>query len=83
LYSVAIAAAWYDDLKLRVVGYLSSAVVANQTFTLQVFTLSNIIFTGYSGLSSITFLTYGGTKNANVGGSGTHFAMDDICLSFV
>lgn len=82
LYTLAAAAAWYDNLQLAVVGYNSNVVIATNTFTLQVFTVSYLTFTGYSGLDTITFTTSGGTKNAGVGGSGTHFAMDNICLSF-
>ncbi|CAF1496276.1 unnamed protein product [Adineta steineri] len=82
LYSIAIAAAWYDNLQLTVVGYSSTVVIANNTYTLQVFTVSYLTFRGYSGLDTVKFSTSGGTKNANVGGSGTQFGMDNICLSF-
>ena len=30
----------------------------------------------------ITFTTSGGTQNSGVGGSGTQFGMDNICLAF-
>lgn len=82
LYSAAIAAAWYDNLQLRIVGYRSGAVVADQTFTLQVFSLTTPAFIGYTNLDSITFSTSGGTKNSGVTGSGTHLAIDNICLTF-
>jgi hypothetical protein len=82
LYSLAVAAAWNDNLQLKIVGYNSNVVIRNNTYTLQVFTVSYLIFTGYSGLDNITFTTFGGTKNPIVNGSGTHFAMDNICLSF-
>ena len=82
LYSLVIAAAWYDDLQLTVVGYKSNIVIATSTFTLQVFTASYLSFSGFSGLDKVIFTTSGGTKNSAVTGSGTHFSMDNICLTF-
>ena len=83
LYSLAAAAAWNDNLQLTVTGYNSNTVIATATFTLDVFTVSYLTFTGFTGLDKITFTTSGGTKNVNVGGSGTQFAMDDICLTLI
>ena len=82
LYSLVIAAAWCDNLQLTVVGYKSNTVIATSTFTLQVFTASYLSFSGFSGLDKITFTTSGGTKNSAVTGGGTHFSMDNICLTF-
>ncbi len=84
LYSAVAAAAWYDNLQLTVVGYHSNATIINNTFTLQVFTVSYLTFIGYSRLDTIIFSTSGGTQNAVVNGtgSGEHFTMDNICLSF-
>lgn len=82
LYSAAVAAAWYNNLKFTVVGYNSNVVIVNTTFTLQVFNISYLTFIGYSGLDAIKFTTSGGTLNSAVTGSGTHYAMDNICLSF-
>ncbi|CAF1259275.1 unnamed protein product [Adineta steineri] len=84
LNSAAVAAAWRDNLQLTVVGYRSNAVIASDTFIVQVFTVSYITFNGYSGLDTAIFSTLGGTVNPNTIGSngGTHFAMDNLCLSF-
>ncbi|CAF1145003.1 unnamed protein product [Adineta steineri] len=82
LNSAAIAAAWYDNLQLTVVGHRSNAVIANNTFILQVFTVSYITFHGYSGLDTAMFSTSGGTLNPNVNGDGEQYAMDNLCLSF-
>lgn len=81
-HSATMAAAWHDNLKLTVVGSRSNAVTVNNSFILQVFKASYIIFTGFIELDTIKFTTYGGTKNAAVPSAGEHFAMDDICLSF-
>jgi hypothetical protein len=83
LYYLAVAAAWYDNLLLNIVGYKSNVVIVNSTFTLQVFTVSYINFTGYSGLDTVVFSTSGGTQNPIANGSGRHFAMDNICLNFI
>ncbi len=82
LHSLAVAAAWYDNLQLTVVGYNSNVVIVTNTFTLQVFTLSHLTFTGYTGLDTITFTTSGGTQDLNVAYIGTQFGIDNICLSF-
>jgi hypothetical protein len=82
LYSLAVAAASNDNLQLTIVGYNSNVVIVNNTYTLQVFTVSNLTFTGYTELDTIKFTTFGGTKNPIVNGSGTHFAIDNIYLSF-
>jgi hypothetical protein len=83
LHSLVVAAAWYDNLQLTIVGYNSNVVIVTNTYTIQVFTASYLTFTGYTGLDTIVFSTSGGTKNANVAGSGTQFAMDNICLNFI
>ena len=82
LYSLTVAAAWNDDLQLTVIGFNSNAIIANSTFTLQVFTVSYLKFTGFSSLDTVQFRTSGGKRNSNVTGMGRHFAMDNICLKF-
>jgi hypothetical protein len=82
LNSAAAAAAWNDNLQLTVVGYSSNVVIISNTFTLQVFTVTNLTFIGYSGLDTVIFSTSGGTQDANVASSGTQFAMDNIFLTF-
>jgi hypothetical protein len=82
LHSAAAAAAWDDNLQLTIVGYRSNVVIANNTFILQVFTVSYLTFSGYSQLDTAVFSTSGGTLNPTVSSSGTHFAIDNLCLSF-
>jgi hypothetical protein len=83
LNSAAVAAAWYDNLTLAVTGYHSGAIIRNQTFILQVFTASYLNFSGYSGLDTVIFSTFGGTKNPNVTNNGMQFGMDNVCLTFI
>lgn len=82
LYSAAVTAAWYDNLELTVVGYNSNITVANNTFILQVFSVSHLTFNGYSEVDTIIFSTSKGKKNPLVETKGRQFAMDNICLSF-
>ncbi|CAF0832710.1 unnamed protein product [Adineta steineri] len=82
LNSAAVASAWYDNLQLTVVGYRSDVVIRNNTFILQVFTVSYITFNGYSGLDTAVFSTSGGTINPTVFGGLGQYAMDNLCLSF-
>ncbi|CAF1460766.1 unnamed protein product [Adineta ricciae] len=81
LHSVAMASAWKDNLQLNVVGYRSNVIIANNTYIIQVFLLSNITFIGYSNLDTVVFSTSGGTRNPNVSDDGTHYAMDNLCIS--
>jgi hypothetical protein len=83
LYSVAAAAAWCDNLQLTVVGYDSNTIIANNTFTLQIYTVAYIIFSGYSGLNTVTFTTSGGNSSSGGTCTGRQYAMDNICLSFM
>lgn len=83
IHSATMAAAWYDNLKLTVVGSRSNTVIANNSFILQVFKASYITFSSFTELDTITFTSNGGTKNAVVLDYGQHFGMDDICLSFL
>ncbi|CAF1486847.1 unnamed protein product [Adineta ricciae] len=82
LYSGAFAAVWSDNLQLQVVGYRSNTIIANNIYTLQVFNVSYITFDGYSRLDSVVFSTSAGTHNLDVVGSGRHFGMDNLCLTF-
>ncbi|CAF1494175.1 unnamed protein product [Adineta ricciae] len=83
LYSAAFTAAWNDNLQLNVVGYRSGSIIANSTYILQVFSLSNIAFTGFSNLDTAIFSTSGGTLNPTVSSSGLHYSMDNLCISVV
>ncbi|CAF3877429.1 unnamed protein product [Rotaria sp. Silwood1] len=82
LYSAAAAAAWCNNLQLTVVGYNSNMIIVNNTFTLQIYTLTYLIFNGYSGLDTVQFSTSNGTSTTGGTCSGRQFAMDNICLTF-
>lgn len=80
--SIAIAAAWNDNLQLEIIGYRDDTLITNHTFTLQVFAVSHLDFNDDTALDKVTFQTYGGTKNPHVYGFGQEFIMDNICLVF-
>ncbi len=80
LYSLFVAASWYDNLQLTMVGYKSNVVIVNNTYTLQVFTLSNSTFIGYTGLDTIIFTTSDGTQHPSLPASGSFFGMDKIII---
>ena len=82
LYSFAAAASWRDNLQLTVTGYCSNVTIALNTYTLQVFSVKYLAFTGYVGLDKIIFTTSGGTQNPNVNSGLPVFGMDNLCLEF-
>lgn len=72
-------AAWNDGLAILVNGYLNGTLVDSKSFvvntdspTLEVFNWANI--------DSLTFISSGGT-NVGYGGSGTHFALDNLTVN--
>lgn len=82
LYSAAFASAWRDNLELTITGYNSNTVIANNTFILQVFSLSNLTLVGYVGLDKITFITSNGTPRTGLSLTGSQYAMDNVFLTF-
>lgn len=82
LYSFAVAATWRDNLQLTVAGYRSNVTIALNTYTLQVFSVSYLTFTGYVRLDKIIFTASGGTPHPNLSGTIQVFAIDNLCLGF-
>lgn len=80
LYAASVAAAWNDNLQLTVVGYRSDVPVINTSFTLSVFTITNIEFNGYVELDKVIFSSSGGTTNSMVAYLGKQFAMDNVYI---
>lgn len=76
LTSGFFTAGWRDGLTLRVVG--TGANSFDKTYTLSAFTPTEIVF-NWTGLTSVTFSTSGGTfVNAYGGGGGNQFVVDDL-----
>ncbi|MDX2193211.1 MAG: PEP-CTERM sorting domain-containing protein [Gemmatimonadales bacterium] len=75
--SAIVAAAWNNGLTLRLSAFdASNVLVGNASYTLDVFTAQTIT-PNFVGIYRLRFVTSGGT-NAGLGGSGTHFAIDNI-----
>nr|WP_315253189.1 PEP-CTERM sorting domain-containing protein [uncultured Duganella sp.] len=79
LVSGFFTAGWRDGLSLRVVG--TGATSFDQTYTLSAFAPTEIVF-NWTGLTSLTFSTSGGTfLNTYGGGNGYQFVLDDLRLT--
>ena len=80
--SAYFTAAWREGLQLRVRGFVGAGneEVYDETFTIGI--ESTFIDFGISGVSSVTFETFGGT-NAGFSFDGANFIMDDVDLTVV
>ncbi|CAF3031573.1 unnamed protein product [Rotaria sp. Silwood2] len=61
-------------------GERSGVRVFNQTIILQVKSATNVSL-DWKNIDKITFTTFGGTNAMINGGDGTHFAMDNLCIT--
>ncbi|HET6900770.1 MAG TPA: PEP-CTERM sorting domain-containing protein [Vicinamibacteria bacterium] len=76
--SAYLTAAWNNGLSIKVDGLLGSSLL--YTNTVVVDTTGPTLFNfNYSGVDTVLFTSFGGT-NADLGGSGAHFAMDDMTI---
>jgi hypothetical protein len=80
LHSGYFTAAWNDNLQLHVQGYNRGTLIYDQTYTLQS-TMPTLINFDFLGVTEVDFTSSGGVHHAAYGGSGTHFAMDNILIS--
>lgn len=81
LHDANFTAAWNDGLNVRADAVFENGSTASTTFVLGTAQHSNEVF-GWTGLASVTFTSFGGT-DMGLGGSGTHFALDDVNTSAV
>ncbi|CAF4093432.1 unnamed protein product, partial [Rotaria magnacalcarata] len=77
--SFVIAAAWKNDLQLSMTGWRSEVRVHNQTIILQTKLATDVVL-DWRNIDKINFETFGGT-NAMLGDDGTHFGMDNLCIT--
>jgi uncharacterized repeat protein (TIGR03803 family) len=77
LFSANLTAAWNDNLQLEVQGYNGSALIYDNTYTLSASSPTLISF-NYLGVTSVQFISSGGTPHAGYGGSGTEFVIDNV-----
>jgi hypothetical protein len=77
LDTVYLTGAWNEGLSVQVVGTLLGNAVFTQTFLTT--TAGPTLFTfNNASIDSAVFSSFGGTQNPAFGGSGTHFAMDNL-----
>lgn len=79
--SAYFTAAWSNGLIVDVQGYLGGSLVKSTSFTLDT-TAASLITFNWANIDQVTFVAHGGV-DAGLGGSGTHFALDNVTLNAV
>jgi hypothetical protein len=79
--SVYMAAAWNDGLTITVEGLLSGTPIWSQVLVVDT-SGPSFFQLDFLGINQVVFTSFGGV-NANLGGSGTQFAMDDFTFVLV
>lgn len=73
--------AWNNGLQIHVEA-MSGSNTYTRDFTVDRSGPTNIVF-NWTNLSSVSFFSSGGVGNSDLGGSGTHFAMDNLRINEV
>jgi hypothetical protein len=81
LLSAYLTAAWNDNLRVEVKGYAGATVMYDNTYTLSA-TVPALINLNYLGVTTIEFISSGGTPHLGYDGSGTEFVMDNMKVVF-
>ena len=79
--SVYLTAAWNDGLTVTIEGLLNGTPLSTQVLTVDT-TGPTFFQVNIQGVNQVVFTSFGGV-NANLGGSGTQFAMDDFTFVLV
>ncbi|MBI5086316.1 MAG: hypothetical protein HZB13_17195 [Acidobacteria bacterium] len=74
-----LAAAWYDDLAVDVVGKYLGVPLHSVTFYPRA-TFATLFVLGWTGIDEVSFTTRGGTQHPGYPGSGEHVALDNIFI---
>jgi hypothetical protein len=77
LISAFLTAAWDDNLNVEARGYIGSTLAYDVTNTLSATMPSNIQF-NYFGVTSVSFLSSGGTPYSGYSETGKQFVMDNV-----
>jgi predicted peptidase len=77
--SAYLTAAWNDNLQVEVMGYVGTSLIYSNTYTLSA-TAPTLINFNYLGVDKVYFNPFGGTKHPGYGGTGEHFAMDNVTI---
>ncbi|CAF1052091.1 unnamed protein product [Didymodactylos carnosus] len=82
LYSFMATSVWNNDLTLQIKGKRSGITKYTEHVILQVASPAKRIVLNWTDVEIVEFITFGGTPQPGLKGSGTHFAFDDMCISF-
>jgi hypothetical protein len=77
LYSGYFTAAWTNGLHIQANAVFEDSTTASITFTANEAGPVDEVF-GWNDLASVRFSSYGGTTVQGLGGSGNHFALDNL-----
>jgi uncharacterized repeat protein (TIGR03803 family) len=80
--SAYLTAAWNDNLQVEVQGYNGSTLSYDNTYTLSA-TSPTLIAFNYLGVTSVHFISSGGTPHAGYRGGGSQFVMDNVSVFVV
>jgi hypothetical protein len=81
LNSAYLTAAWVNGLQVEVKGFSGSALTYDNTYTVNT-TGPTLINFNYQGVTEVEFIPSGGTPAFSGGYNGTHFAMDNLDVTF-
>ncbi|MHC1763607.1 MAG: hypothetical protein AB9869_04770 [Verrucomicrobiia bacterium] len=82
LTSAYLTGAFRDDLQVQVIGSYNSAVIYDNTYTIQS-TAPTLIQFNYTGVDSVQFISSGGYYAGYNSADGTHFVMDNLTIDVV
>jgi uncharacterized repeat protein (TIGR03803 family) len=74
-----LTAAWNDNLRVEVQGYTGATLAYDNFYTLSA-TNPTLITFGYVGVTTVQFISSGGTQHPGYGTSGTEFVMDNLTV---
>jgi len=74
-----LTAAWNEDLNINLKGYNNNVLIYDQTVVVDPYAPTWFNF-NFNNIDELVFDSFGGV-NANLGGSGEHFAMDDFAFA--
>ncbi len=74
-----LAGAWRDGLNIEVSGYNGGSLLYQTTVVVNHDVATWFDF-DFFGIDQLTFSSFGGVEVANLGGSGSHFAMDNFTI---
>ncbi|MGD0262730.1 MAG: immunoglobulin domain-containing protein [Verrucomicrobiota bacterium] len=83
LDSAYLTAAWNDNLQVQAFGFVGSNNLAfSNTWTLSA-TAPTLVQFNYTNVTEVDFVSSGGAPHPGYSGSGEHFVMDNLAVSFV